>query len=71
MISHRYFVHQQRHPSIADVTVQFINMLVVTGKSFGTINMSALGSQKNIIQDQRIIVQRDQSKVMNVQLGAF
>ena len=58
------------NPSIADVTVQSSKMLVVTGKSFGITNIIALDSQKNIIQDQRIVVQRDQSKVINVQLGA-
>lgn len=57
------------NPSIADVTVQSSKMLVVTGKSFGITNLIALDSQKNIIQDQRIVVQRDQSKVVNVQLG--
>lgn len=58
------------NPSIADVTVQSSKMLVVTGKSFGITNIIALDSKKNIIQDQRIVVQRDQSKVINVQLGA-
>lgn len=57
------------NPSIADVTVQSNKMLVVTGKSFGITNIIALDGQKNIIQDQRIVVQRDQSKVINVQLG--
>ena len=57
------------NPSIADVSVQSNKMLVVTGKSFGITNIIALDAQKNIIQDQRIVVQRDQSKIVNVQLG--
>ena len=44
------------NPSITDVTVQSSKMLVVTGKSFGITNIIALDSQKNIIQDQRIVV---------------
>ena len=58
------------NPSIADVTVQSNKMLVVTGKSFGITNIIALDVQKNIIQEQRIVVQRDQSKIVNVHLGA-
>ena len=58
------------NPSIADVSVQSNKMLVVTGKSFGITNIIALDAQKNIIQDQRIVVQRDQSKIINVQLGS-
>ncbi len=57
------------NPSIADVTVQSSKMLVITGKSFGITNIIALDAQKNIIQDQRILVQREQSKIVNIQLG--
>jgi Flp pilus assembly secretin CpaC len=37
--------------SIADVTVQAGNLLIVTGKTFGVTNIIALDAQKNIIQD--------------------
>ena len=54
--------------SIADVTVQGGNLLVITGKTFGVTNVIALDSERNIIQDQRIIVERDQALV-NVHRG--
>lgn len=57
------------NPSIADVTVQSKKMLVITGKSFGITNIIALDADKNIIQDQRIVVQRDQAKIVNVTKG--
>ena len=51
------------NPSIADVTIQGPNLLVVTGKSFGVTNVIALDADRNIIQDQRISVQTDQTVV--------
>lgn len=57
------------NPSIADVTVQAPNLLVITGKSFGITNIIALDEDRNIIQDQRVIVQRDQRKVVNLHRG--
>jgi Flp pilus assembly secretin CpaC len=54
------------NPSIADVTVQASNLLVVTGKTFGVTNIIALDSDRNIIQDQRVIVQRDEGRTVNV-----
>lgn len=54
--------------SIADVTVQGGNLLVITGKSFGVTNVIALDAERNIIQDQRIIVERDQT-LLNVHRG--
>lgn len=58
------------NPSIADVTVQGGNMLVVTGKSFGVTNIIALDSDRNIIQDQRITVIRDEARSLVVLRGA-
>ena len=46
------------NPSIADVTVQGGNLLVVTGKTFGVTNIIALDAQRNVIQDQRVVVER-------------
>lgn len=57
------------NPSIADITVQSKTMLVVTGKSFGITNIIALDADKNIIQDSRIVVQRDQASIINVHRG--
>jgi Flp pilus assembly secretin CpaC len=54
------------NPSIADVAIQTGNLLVVTGKSFGITNIIALDAERNVIQDQRILVKRDDNKVVNV-----
>lgn len=58
------------NPSIADVTVQGGNMLVVTGKTFGMTNIIALDAERNIIQDQRVLVERDERRIINVHKGA-
>ena len=57
------------NPSIADVNVQNGNLLVVTGKTFGITNMIILDAQRNIILDQRILVKRDEAKVVNLMRG--
>ncbi len=57
------------NPSIADVSVQSGNMLVVTGKSFGVTNIITLDGDRNIIQDQRIVVVRDEARVLNLHRG--
>ena len=57
------------NPVIADVTVQSGNLLVVTGKTFGITNMIILDASRNIIQEQRILVQRDEGKVLNLNRG--
>jgi Flp pilus assembly secretin CpaC len=57
------------NPSIAEVNVQNGNLLVVTGKTFGITNMIILDAQKNIILDQRILVKRDEAKVVNLMRG--
>lgn len=58
------------NPTIADVSVQGGNLLVVTGKSFGITNIISLDADRNIIQDQRVLVQRDETRVVNLQKGA-
>jgi hypothetical protein len=57
------------NPTIADVSVQGGNLLVVTGKSFGITNIISLDADRNIIQDQRVLVQRDEVRVVNLQKG--
>lgn len=57
------------NPSIADVAVQGGNLLVVTGKTFGVTNIIALDAERNIIQDQRVIVQRDDARIVNLTKG--
>lgn len=54
--------------SIADVTIQGGNLLVITGKTFGVTNIIALDADRNIIQDQRIMVERD-ATVVNLHRG--
>jgi hypothetical protein len=58
------------NPTIADVTVQASNLLVVTGKTFGITNVIALDAERNVIQDQRVMVIREESRVVNVQKGS-
>jgi Flp pilus assembly secretin CpaC len=57
------------NPSIADVSVQSGNLLVVTGKTFGITNIIALDADRNVIQDQRVLVKRDEGKVVNLLRG--
>jgi len=57
------------NPTIADVTVQSSKLLVITGKSFGITNIIALDAERNVIRDQRVLVQRDEVKVINLQKG--
>ncbi len=57
------------NPSIADVAIQSGNILVVTGKSFGITNIIALDGERNVIQDQRVLVHRDEAGVVNVTKG--
>ena len=58
------------NPSIADVAVQGNNLLVITGKTFGVTNVIALDSDRNIIQDQRIIVERDDGRSVTLTKGS-
>jgi len=57
------------NPSIADVTVQTGNLLVITGKTFGITNIIALDAERNVIWDERVLVRRDEAKVVNLQRG--
>ncbi len=58
------------NPSIADVALQDGNLLIVTGKTFGITNIIALDAAKNVIQDQRVMVERDDRKVVNLHKGS-
>jgi Flp pilus assembly secretin CpaC len=57
------------NPAIADISVQSGNLLVITGKTFGITNIIALDAERNVIQDQRVLVKRDEAKVVNLQRG--
>ena len=54
------------NPSIADVTVQGGNLLVVTGKTFGVTNIIALDADRNVIQDQRVVVEQDDRRTVSL-----
>ncbi|MBS0239433.1 MAG: pilus assembly protein N-terminal domain-containing protein [Proteobacteria bacterium] len=58
------------NPSIADVALQDGNLLVVTGKTFGITNIIALDTDHNVIQDQRVMVERDDRRVVNLHKGS-
>jgi hypothetical protein len=58
------------NPSIADVNIQGGNLLVVTGKAFGITNVIALDAQRNVIQDQRILVEPDDQRSLVLYRGA-
>ncbi len=58
------------NPSIADVTLQGGNILAVTGKTFGITNVIVLDADRNVIQDQRIIVERDERRMVNLLKGS-
>lgn len=57
------------NPQIADVNIQGGNLLVVTGKTFGVTNIIALDANRDIIQDQRVIVQRDEQRMLVLYRG--
>jgi len=59
------------NPSIADVAIQGGNLLVITGKTFGVTNIIALDADRNIIQDQRVVVQRDEVRTVNLSRGGL
>ena len=59
------------NPSIADVAIQGPDLLVITGKTFGITNVIALDADRNVIQDQRVIVQRDEQRLVNLHKGAM
>jgi hypothetical protein len=54
------------NPSIADVSLQGASMMVVTGKSFGLTNIIVLDTERNVIMDQRIMVRRDENRILHV-----
>ena len=57
------------NPAIADITVQSNDMLIITGKTFGITNVIMLDADRNIIQDQRILVTRDEVRSLQLMKG--
>lgn len=58
------------NPVIADVSVQSGDLLVITGKSFGVTNMIIMDAKREVIFERRIMVKRDELKVVNLLRGA-
>lgn len=59
------------NPVIADISVQSGNVLVITGKSFGITNMIVLDANREIIFDKRLLVKREEARVLNLQRGTL
>jgi len=59
------------NPVIADVSVQSGNLLVITGKSFGITNMIVLDAKGELIFDKRLLVKREEARVVNLQRGTL
>ena len=57
------------NPSIADVSIQGSQLLVVTGKSFGVTNLIVLDDKSAVIINRKMIVQGDDAKFVNLQKG--
>ncbi len=57
------------NPTIVEVTAHSRSMLIVTGKTFGITNVIALDAEKNTIYESRVMVVRDEGKVVNLQKG--
>ena len=57
------------NPTIADISVQSKKLLVVTGKSFGKTNMILLDGERNVIQENTVVVLQDQVNVVNLRRG--
>lgn len=58
------------NPLIADVNLQRNNVLVVTGKTYGTTNMIALDKKGAIISESRIVVMTPQQDRLIVMRGS-
>ena len=58
------------NPAIADISVQSGNLLVITGKTFGITNIIALDADRNVIQDQRVLVKRDDLRRLSLYKGS-
>ena len=58
------------NPSIADVTVQSGQLLVVTGKSSGLTTLMVLDGAGNLIYDKKVFVSADPKRLVTVSKGA-
>jgi len=58
------------NPLIADVSLQPGNMVVVTGKGFGTTNVVALDHSGAVVLDQEVQVQGASDRIVTIYRGA-
>ena len=57
------------NPAIADASVQNREMLIVTGKAYGSTNLIVLDGQGQVISESTIYVQAVQDGAVTVQRG--
>ena len=57
------------NPSVADVSLQKNNVLVVTGKSFGVTNVIALDAQGAVVGESQLLVEASRDGIVMVQHG--
>jgi len=57
------------NPSIADVSVQSGQVLVVTGKSFGETNLIVMDADGKVVANRRLIVQEPRTGFVTVYRG--
>jgi len=58
------------NPSIADVSIQGKQLLVVTGKSFGVTNLIVLDEGGAVVLNRKLVVQGDDQKFVNLRKGS-
>lgn len=57
------------NPSIADVSVQSGDTLILTGKSFGETNLMVIDTQGKLIANRRVVVQEPDGGFVTVRRG--
>lgn len=58
------------NPSIADVSVQSDDTLVLTGKSFGETNLIVIGKKGSVLINRRVVVQEPEQGYVTLFRGA-
>jgi Pilus formation protein N terminal region len=58
------------NPSIAEISVHSANTLILTGKTFGLTNVIMLDADRNIIQEHRVMVKRDEARAVHLIKGS-
>ena len=58
------------NPAIADIAVHSKDTLILTGKTYGMTNVIMLDADRNIVQEHRLMVKRDEARSLHVMKGA-